>query len=206
MISTSTSTNDLSLHLFGSHQTEEGDEHHPDDNNEGGEGFIPCFLKSLCDEELEDLQSSCDNKANYFLSFVLHVLLIDYFVMTTGLRWSIVNFSIILFVIISVIYRQAIKVCKPTYSAVILLPEILHVVILSPMLFDNVDAAFFLLLISILCLGVSVAVIRFRIYVVTATSIKRKKQDLLPSFLGGGDEHHSELPPRCYVPVICIIV
>lgn len=147
------STNDLvSLHLLSSRQgAEEDDEHHPD-----------CDKEELEDLQLEDLQSSCDNKTNYLLSFVLHVLLIDYFVVATGLRWSIVSFNIILFVMISIIYRQAIKVCKPTSSAVILLPEILHVVILSPMLFDNVDAAFFFMLISILCLAVSVAVIRFR--------------------------------------------
>jgi hypothetical protein len=168
------STNDLSAHLLGSHQAEEDDEHHPGDHDEE-EGFIPCFLKNLYDEELEDFQSSSENKASYFLSFVLHVLLIDYFVISTGLHWSLVNFSIILFVAISIIYRQAIKVCKPTYSAVILLPEILQVVILSPMLFDNIDAAFCFLLISILFLTVSVAVISIRGYVITATSIKRKK-------------------------------
>jgi hypothetical protein len=71
------STNDLSTHLLGNLQPEEEDDgHHPDYDEE--KGCMPCFLKILYDEELEDSQSSSDDKQSYFLSFVLHALLFDY--------------------------------------------------------------------------------------------------------------------------------
>jgi hypothetical protein len=136
---------------------------------------MPCSLKILYEEEIEDSPSR-----SIFLLFVLHALLFDYFGMafysspvevTTGLRWSIVNFSIIIFVIISAIYRQAMKDCKSTCSAVVLLPEILHITILSPMLFDDVVVAFIFMLISILRLAVLAAVSSIRSYVVMSTSI-----------------------------------
>jgi hypothetical protein len=61
------STNDLSTHLLGSRQHEEDDARDAVYDEE--ESGIPCSLKIVYDEELEDSQSSSDNKQSYFLSF-----------------------------------------------------------------------------------------------------------------------------------------
>jgi hypothetical protein len=71
---TLSSTNDLSTgtHLIGSRQHEEDDARDAVYDEE--ERGIPCSLKIVYDEELEDSQSSSDNKQSYFLSFVLRTL------------------------------------------------------------------------------------------------------------------------------------
>ena len=171
------STIDLSVYLLGNHQLKRDDENDLECDEE--EGCMPsCSPKILYDELEEDYSqssSSDKNEHHYLLSlFILHVLLFETFgvALYASHIWLDVNCSIILFVIISFIYKQAIKDCcyKPTRSTVFFLPELLQIKMLSLVIFDKVDAALLLLLISILCLAFWVAAIV-----------------------------HSE--PRCYVPV-----
>jgi hypothetical protein len=72
----------------------------------------------------------------------------------TGLRWSVVNYSIVMFVIIATLYRRAIQECKITYSVALLLPEILADIVLGLVLCGQVVPAFWFLLSSILCLAI----------------------------------------------------
>jgi hypothetical protein len=84
----------------------------------------------------------------------------------TGLRWSVVNYSIVLFVVTAVIYRQAAVDCKWTSSFIILLPEILMDVILGMVLFDKIVMAFLFMLLSMLGLAMFVVVCSIRVLVV----------------------------------------
>jgi hypothetical protein len=84
----------------------------------------------------------------------------------TGLRWSVVNYSIVLFVITAVLYRQAAVDCKWTSSFIVLLPEILMDIILGMVLFDKIVAAFLFMLISMLCLAMFVVVCSIRVLIV----------------------------------------
>jgi hypothetical protein len=159
-----TSTNDLSTPLLDNLPQHEYDECDSEYDEEEG-----CILRSLkisyddTEESKDDWQSSCHAEESYFLSFALHALLFAQFGMTfstssieatTGLSWSVVNYSIILYVITTTIYRQAVKDCKLTCSAVVLLlPEILMMIMLVLILFKNVVAAFLVLWVSTLCLA-----------------------------------------------------
>jgi hypothetical protein len=166
------SANDLSTHLLG-----QDDEHDPDCDEE--EGCMPCSVKILYEEELEDSQSSSDNGHSIFLSYVLHFLLFETFfdvAVYVSPVWLKVNCSIILFVFISSVYKKVIKDCKPTCSAVVLLPELLQIIILSLTIFDKVVAALLLLMISNLCLAVLAAASSIRSFVVMAASINRKME------------------------------
>jgi hypothetical protein len=138
------------------------------------------------DEEYQKPQSSSDkNEQSYLLLFVLHVLLFESFGMAlyappvwflkincniilfvivasiylyASPVWFLkINCNIILFVIVASIYKQAMKEWKPTCSAVVLLPEILQIIILSVMILSSVDAACLLLVISNFCLAVLAA-------------------------------------------------
>jgi hypothetical protein len=74
----------------------------------------------------------------------------------TGLRWSVVNYSIVMFVVIATLYRQALHECKITFSVALLLPEILMDIVLGLVLCGQVVPAFLLLTSSILCLAIFV--------------------------------------------------
>jgi hypothetical protein len=86
-------------------------------------------------------------------------------VVPTGLSWSVVKW-IILFVTIAAIYRQTIKDCKPTCSAVVHSPEILLNIMLGLVLSDKIDVALLVLLVSILCLAVLLVASSIRVLVV----------------------------------------
>jgi hypothetical protein len=147
-----TSTNDLSVSLLGNipqHECDERDEEYDEE-----EGCLTCF-------ESDDSKSDSIEEDIFFFTFALHALLFLQFGMafstfpveaTTGLSWSVVNYSIILFVITTTVYRQVAKDWKPTYSAVVLLPEILIDVMLLLILLNKVVTAFLFLLFSLLCL------------------------------------------------------
>jgi hypothetical protein len=72
----------------------------------------------------------------------------------TGLRWSVVNFSIVMFAVIATLYRQALYECKITCPVALLLPEILVDIVLGLVLCGHVVPAFWLLLSSIVCIFV----------------------------------------------------
>jgi membrane-associated HD superfamily phosphohydrolase len=166
------STNDLSTHLLGNRQHEEDDERDLDCCDEE-EGCMPCSLKIMYDEELEDSQSSSDNKQSCSLLFpdiFLHFLLFETFgvALYDSPVWFAVNCNLLIFVIVAVIYRQSMKDFKPTCSAVALLPELQLIIILSLMIFDKVVAAFLFLLISIICLAVLAAATNIYSFVVAS--------------------------------------
>jgi hypothetical protein len=154
-----TSTSDLSTPLLGNLTQHECDEREAEYDEE--EGCLTCFVYDD-NVELEDWKYDSIEEDMLFFAFALHALLFVQFGMafstfpveaTTGLSWSVVNYSIILYVITTTVYRQVAKDWKPTCSAVILLPEILIDGMLFLILFNKVVAAFWFLLVSILCLA-----------------------------------------------------
>jgi hypothetical protein len=122
-------------------------------------------LEEEADDEDSDESSQstlwCDN---FFTLVVLPALLFSSFGEAfylfsvdadTGLRWPMVNYTIVMFAIIATLYRRAVQDCKIT-SVALLLPEILAYMVLSLVLCGQVLPAFWLLLSSILCLAVFV--------------------------------------------------
>jgi hypothetical protein len=115
-----------------------------------------------CQEAAEDDSHWCNN----FLALViLPALLCLQFGMAfsmghvqaeTGLRWSVVNYSIVMFVVIAALYRQTVQECKMTSTVALLLPEIIMDIVLGIVLCDQIIPAFLLLLCSMLCLSIFV--------------------------------------------------
>ena len=192
-----TSTNDLSTSLLGNipqHECEEYDEE---------EGCLTCFEYDD-NVELEDSKFGSIEEDMVFFMFALHTLLFVQFGMafstfpveaTTGLSWSVVNYSIILYVITTTVYRQVAKDWKLAYSAVVLLPEILIDVMLVLILFNKVVTAFLFLLFSVLCLTFLVVVNSTRVLIVTKydtdesegdDDLQQPQDELDVSYFNGG--------------------
>jgi hypothetical protein len=163
-----TSTSDLSTPLLGNEQDSGYDEE--------------CCMRSPASIVYDDSEEDEDDEQsrpaflfdNYAAWFVLPFLLFMQFGMafymtnveaTTGLRWSVVNYSITLFVIVSILYRQAVKDCKISFCAVHLLPEILMDIILGLVLFDKVVPAFLFMLSGMLWLSVIGVMCNIRVLV-----------------------------------------
>jgi len=117
------------------------------------------------DDEDEDDDSSFTCCDNIIVWIVLPVLLFVQFAMAfkTGgealrqvLSWSVVNYSIVLFVITSWLYRSACRDCKLRNSILLLLPEIVVDVILGLVLFDKTVLGFMVMLSSMLGLALFV--------------------------------------------------
>jgi hypothetical protein len=107
-------------------------QHERDADYDEEEGCLPCSPKIVYDneeEESEDCKSSGDDEqsqssgwlANFVISVALPALLFLQFGMafssasqvdasTTGLRWSVVNYSIVLFASTAVLYHQALNI------------------------------------------------------------------------------------------------
>jgi hypothetical protein len=131
-------------------------------------GWCDKFANLVVLEEESDYYSDdssknalwCDNfVALVFLPALLFLSFGEAFYTTsvdagTGLRWSAVNCTIVMFVVIATLYRQALHECKITCPVALLLPEILMDIVLSLVLCSQVVPAFWLLLSSIVCLGV----------------------------------------------------
>lgn len=84
----------------------------------------------------------------------------------TGLCWSVVNYSIVMFVIIAALYRRAVKDCNlTTCSVVVLMPEIIMDVVLCLVLFGKVVPGFFILLCGNLVLATLVVASNIRVLV-----------------------------------------
>jgi hypothetical protein len=198
------STVDLSAPLIGSQEYRELDE-------EGG--CMGCTVSIMLQDDFES-EDGDDNDNNGFSWFdhvvvwiILPTLLFLQFGMAfymsdveavTGLRWSIVNYSIVLFVLTAILFRQAAIDCKWTTSIVILLPEILMDVILGMVLFDKIVMAFLFMLFSMLGLAMFVVVCSIRVLIVLsmndaaaskeeAEAIKEaeNKQPIVSLFQGG---------------------
>jgi hypothetical protein len=89
---------------------------------------------------------------------------------TTGLRWSMVIYRIVLNVLSTVLYRQSLKDCDMSYAATLLLPEILIDTMLYLVLFDKGVATFWLLLAGMLCLALFVAANRIRLLLIVPSA------------------------------------
>jgi hypothetical protein len=93
----------------------------------------------------------------------------------TGLRWCMVNYSIVMFVVSATLYRQVLQECKITYLVALLLPEILIDIVLNLVLFGKVVPAFLIILISTLCLAVFVVAISVGVLVEDSTMINQRR-------------------------------
>jgi hypothetical protein len=202
----------LSTPLLRNLLEHERDEHHVDYIDEKGD---TCALKIIVsNEELDEVsgddsssQLPCWWNGNYVAWFAwvaLPALLFLQFgrvfcmsgaeATATGLRWSVVNYAIVLFVIISManLYRHAIKDYQLTYTAVLLLPEIFIYISLGLVIFDQLYASVLLMLWSILCLAIVVVAISIRDLIATTSSSAEEDggeqlQDKLDvSFFNGG--------------------
>jgi hypothetical protein len=140
------------------------EEESDDDNKDSSQSALWC----------DDFVSLVVLPALLFLSFgeALYTSSVD---ANTGLRWSMVNYSIVIFVVIAALYRQAVQDCKITYLVAILLPEILIVIVLYLVLFGEVVPAFFLLLSSTLCLAVFVVASNIGVLVEVFTMIHQRR-------------------------------
>jgi hypothetical protein len=168
-----TFTNDLSTPLLGNLPRRELEHERGEQYAEYDEEV--CMLRSSksivhvsSQEDSENEQSSDECQTNWWLdscslvSIFVSTLLSLQFGMafyaspveaTTGLRWSEVNYCIVLYVIIAAIYRQSVIDCDISCPLTLILPVILMNNMLFLVLFDEVVAAFFLLLGSMLCLA-----------------------------------------------------
>jgi hypothetical protein len=152
-------TNELAAPLLGNLPQHERD---ADAYDEEG-GMSCCSLKLVvADDDDDGISEYKNNCVEMVAMLVLPALMFLQFGMAfymskvepdTGLRWSVVNYSIVWFVITATLYRQALKHCKVTFSVAVLLPEILMDIILSLVLFGKVVPAYVVLLCGMLCLA-----------------------------------------------------
>jgi hypothetical protein len=161
-----------------------------DETFEGDE--ISCSISIVYKEDEQDTVNS-EAFANCVIWIVLPALLYLQFGMafclspveaTTGLSWSVVNYSIVLFVVTTFLFRQSARDCDLTGTAVLLLPEILMDIILGLVLFDKVVAAFLFMLVSMLVLAVFVVLSSVHVLIVTSSPTCA----LTYSMEQGGDE------------------
>ena len=88
---------------------------------------------------------------------------------TTGLSWSVVNCSILLFFVSAHFFQQSARDCDLTSSAVLLLPEIIMDIILGLVIFNKVVAAFLFMPVSKLVLAVFVVLSSVHVLIVTSS-------------------------------------
>jgi hypothetical protein len=93
----------------------------------------------------------------------------------TGLRWYVVKYSIVMFVVSATLYRQVLQECKITYLVALLLPEILINIVLDLVLYGKVVPAVLLMLISTLCLAVFVVASSIGVLVEASTAIHQRR-------------------------------
>jgi hypothetical protein len=90
----------------------------------------------------------------------------------TGLQWSTVNCSIVMFVITASLYHKSVRDCNLSRSVASLLPEIIMDIILGLVLFGKIVPAFLVLLSGMLCMAVFVMASDIRVLVVAKASPK----------------------------------
>ena len=104
---------------------------------------------------------------NHFINLALHVLLFVQFGVffyvqdesVAGLPWSVVNCSIVLYMLTTYLYRECLDWAGTTNEVLVLLPEIFIVVTMGMCFFDHVVAAFMLLVVTKLFLALTVVVV-----------------------------------------------
>jgi hypothetical protein len=187
-----TSTSNLSIPLLGNLPRE----HERDEQDAADYDEEVCMIlvheDSSQQEEYQQNEQSSDHEspsswwfANCALALVVSALLFLQFgiafhmfpaAATAGLRWSVVNYSIVLYAIVAALYRQSVKdydtfLSDASYSPTVLLPELLMDTMLCLILFDKVVAAFWLLQCGIvLFLAVSVAASKIRLVLIATRS------------------------------------
>jgi hypothetical protein len=90
---------------------------------------------------------------------------------TIGLRWSVVNCCIVLYSIIAALYRHSLIDSDISCLSTLLLPVTLTMNMLFLVLFDEVIAAFLLLLGSMLCLAAFTVAIRLLVVIPSTSTI-----------------------------------
>jgi hypothetical protein len=180
-----TSTYDLATSLLVNIPLHECDQRNAEYGEE--EGCMICCVDDDNNAKSKDSKNGSIEEDTFFFTFALHVLLFVQFGLafyrfpigtTTGLRWSVVNYSIFLYVITTSIYRHAAKNCKSACSAFILLPEIFIDIMLLLVLFNKVVAAFLFLLVSMLCLAFLVVAYSIQVLIDTLRDESECDDDL----------------------------
>mmetsp|Transcript_10212 Transcript_10212/g.19599 ORF Transcript_10212/g.19599 Transcript_10212/m.19599 type:complete len:194 (+) Transcript_10212:90-671(+) len=116
-------------------------------------------VSSLCSEVEAEDKAICSE--DFIMWVILPTLLFSQFgmaflmhdVRTSSLSFTVVNISIVLFVVTAWLYRHACADVKIQTIALLLLPEILMDVVLGLVLFNRVELGFMVLLVSMLCLS-----------------------------------------------------
>jgi hypothetical protein len=169
------------------------------ENHKELQGCIPsCSSRTLAivyvDEEEESCQKAAEDESQRtnnlgVVSVVLPALLFMQFGMvfsmnpvqatTTGLKWSLTNYTIVMFIVNAAFYRQTIQDFQLTCLVARLLPEIIIGTVLGLVFCDQVVPAFFLLLSSMLCMGVIVSVhcIYYLVVINSEAASPEKKYD-----------------------------
>jgi hypothetical protein len=96
---------------------------------------------------------------------------------TMCLWWNLLCYVIVVFVGNAILYRQTIKDCRLTCLVVLLAPDILVIIIMGLMTLEQWVAAFKVMLGSILCLAIRVAVISIHIRGLIATRGSAEEDD-----------------------------
>jgi hypothetical protein len=142
----------------------------------------------ISNEELDEVAGDDSSRSswwngNFVTWVVLYALLIVQFVavfcmsgteatVTMGLRWSVLSYVIVMFVVNATLFRQTITYCKLPWTVVFLAPEIFINIMLGLVMLDQLDAAFLLMLGSILCLAILVVVISIRGLIAASSSVE----------------------------------
>jgi hypothetical protein len=187
----------LSTPLLSTILEHEGDECDADySDEEEEEGCKPCPLKILSsNEELDEVSGDDSGQPSWVVWYhaLLFLQLGMVFCMSgteatvvMGLWWSLLSYVIVVFVSNATLCRQAIKGCKLTCLAVLLAPDILVIIIMGLMIFEQKVAFFKVMLGSILCLAISI-----RGLIATSGSAEEDNCEQLPgeldvSLFGGG--------------------
>ena len=116
-------------------------------------------VSSICDEVEAEENSICSE--DFIMWVILPTLLFSQFgmaflmhdVRTSSLSFTIVNISIVLFVLTAWLYRHACVDVNIRNISLLLLPEIVMDVVLGLVLFNRVEMGFMVLLVSMLCLS-----------------------------------------------------
>jgi hypothetical protein len=150
-------------------------QHERDTDAYDEEGSMPCSFKLVVanDEESNDdssqydwwLFDNCGLPALLFLQFGM-AFSMCHVGADKGLRWSLVNYSIVMFGIIGTMYRRAVKGSNLNCSVAPLLPEILVVIVMCLVVFGKVLPAFLVLQCGMLCLALSVVASNIQVLVV----------------------------------------
>lgn len=146
-------------------------------------------------EEKEDLpspeeeaeSSSATNFNDFLISVALFCLMFIHFGLIfgsdsdhiiDGINWSTINISIVLFIVATYLYRNALTDCGISNDVAMLLPEMIIVVSMGLVFFFQVLAAFLLLAFGKFFMAFTVVVINsYRLWFVQADGVAAKSTE-----------------------------